>query len=189
MSALSLIEILATLTSLTYLLLLIKQNIWCWFFSIISGLLSIYLFYSTKLYLESILYGYFVLISCYGWWNWSKRNGSLRMREWKPIYHIFTVFIGFALACGLGYFFSTKTDASKPYLDAGTTVFSIIANILEARKMLSGWIYWIIINGVSVGLYLSKSLHIYAGLMIVYFIMSIVGYREWKKDLAGSTQS
>lgn len=182
MSLLLAIEILATLTSLGYLLLLIKQNIWCWPLSIVSGLLSIYLFLESKLYSESILYGYFVLISIYGWWNWSRPKNPLKITTWKPLYHLVTVLIGIALSLGLGYTFITYTDADKPYFDATTTMFSFIASILEARKILSAWIYWIIINGVTVGLYFSKSLDIYAGLMVIYFVMSIVGYREWRKD-------
>ena len=91
--------------------------------------------------------------------------------------------MGILLSLGLGYTFTSYTDADKPYLDATTTIFSFIASILEARKILSAWIYWIVINGVTVGLYFSKSLDIYAAVMVIYFVMSVVGYREWKNDL------
>ena len=96
--------------------------------------------------------------------------------------------IGLLLSFGLGYVFDTYTDAEKPYLDASTTTFSLFASVLEARKILSGWAYWIVINGVTVGLYFSKSLDIYAGLMVIYFVMSIVGYFQWRKDYL-NTQS
>jgi len=182
MQLLLIIEILATVTSLGYLILLIRQNIWCWPLSIISGLLSIYLFIQSKLYSESILYGYFILISIYGWWNWSRPKKQLKVSTWLPKYHLLTILTGIVFSLGLGYFFETNTDADKPYLDATTTIFSFIASILEAKKILSGWIYWIIINGVTVGLYFSKSLDIYAALMVIYFIMSIVGYQTWRKD-------
>lgn len=176
------IEIVATVTSLGYLLLLIRQNIWCWPLAIISGGLSIYLFFESKLYSESLLYGYYILIAIYGWWNWSRPKEALKVSTWKPKYHLITIPIGLVIALGLGQIFVMYTDADKPYLDATTTIFSLIASILEARKILSGWIYWIIINGVTVGLYFSKSLDIYAGLMVIYFMLSIVGYRQWKKD-------
>ena len=176
------IEILATLTSLGYLLLLIKQNRWCWPLAIVSSLLSIYLFLESKLYSESILYGYYVLIAVYGWWNWSRPSSTLRVSTWELKYHVIAIASCFALAFGLGFLFKTNTDADKSFLDATTTVFSFFASILEAKKILSGWIYWIIINGVTVGLYFSKSLDIYAGLMVIYFVMSIVGYWEWRKE-------
>lgn len=183
MSLLLAIEILATATSLGYLFLLIRQNIWCWPLSIISGLLSIYLFLESRLYSESILYGYFILISLYGWWNWSRPQRPLKISTWPYKNHLITVFVGILLSLGLGYTFTSYTDADKPYLDATTTIFSFIASILEARKILSAWIYWIVINGVTVGLYFSKSLDIYAAVMVIYFVMSVVGYREWKNDL------
>ena len=176
------IEILATITSLGYLVLLIRQNSWCWPLAIISAVLSIFLFVQSKLYSESILYGYYILISAYGWWNWSRPKKPLKVTTWQPRYHLITLLVGSALAMGLGHFFETNTDADKPYLDATTTIFSFIASILEARKILSGWIYWIVINGVTVGLYFSKSLDLYAGLMVLYFVLSIVGYRTWSKE-------
>jgi len=182
MNVLTLVEIIATTTSLGYLLLLIRQNIWCWPLAIISGLFSSYLFIESKLYAESILYGYYVLIAMYGWWNWARPKRPLHISTWKPQYHVFTVLIGTLLSLGLGYFFSSYTDADKPYLDATTTLFSIIASILEAKKIVSGWIYWIIINGVTALLYSSKSLDMYAGLMVIYFVMSIVGYSTWRKS-------
>ena len=182
MSLFLFIEILATATSLTYLILLIRQNIWCWPFAIISGFLSIYLFVESKLYSESILYGYYIVISVYGWWNWSRPRAPESVVTWKGKFHLVTIPIGLLLSFGLGYVFDTYTDAEKPYLDASTTIFSLIASILEARKILSGWAYWIVINGVTVGLYFSKSLDIYAGLMVIYFVMSIFGYIEWRKD-------
>ena len=177
------IEIIATATSLGYLFLLIRQNKWCWPLAIVSGLLSIYLFVQSKLYSESILYGYYVLIACYGWWNWSRPNKELKITTWQPKFHFIAILIGTAFSFGLGYLFESTTDADKPYLDSTTTIFSFIASIMEAKKVLSGWIYWIIINGVTVGLYFSKLLDIYAAVMVVYFIMSIVGYREWRRDL------
>lgn len=181
MNFLSFIEIIATLTSLGYLILLIRQIKWCWPMSIVSALLSIYLFFESKLYAESVLYGYFIIISIYGWWNWSKPRVSNGISTWKLGYHVITVIVGALLSFGVGHLFITYTDADKPYFDAATSVFSIIASILEARKILSGWIYWIIINGLTAGLYFSKSLNIYGALMVVYFVMSVVGYIAWQR--------
>lgn len=188
MDSLLLIEILATVTSLSYLMLLIRQNIWCWPFAIVSGALSIYLFATSRLYSESILYGYYILIALYGWWNWSRPKAPKSVSLWKTQYHAIAIPVGLLISFGLGYMFDTYTDADKPYLDASTTTFSLFASVLEARKILSGWAYWIVINGVTVGLYFSKSLDIYAGLMVIYFFMSIVGYIKWRKDYL-NTQS
>jgi nicotinamide mononucleotide transporter len=88
------------------------------------------------------------------------------------------------LALILAWFFDTYTDADKPYLDAFTTIFSFLATYLEAKKVLSAWVYWIVINGLTITLYYSKGLDYYSGLTVVYFVMSFVGYMRWKKELA-----
>lgn len=84
----------------------------------------------------------------------------------------------------MAWFFDTYTNADKPYLDAFTTIFSFLATYLEARKVVSAWLYWIVLNGVTALLYFSKGLDIYAGLSVVYFIMSFVGYVRWKRSMA-----
>ena len=62
-----------------------------------------------------------------------------------------------------------------------TTIFSFIASYLEAHKILGGWLYWIVINAVSVILYFERGLQIYAALMVVYFGLSVVAYFSWRK--------
>jgi len=64
-------------------------------------------------------------------------------------------------------------------VDSQTTVFGIAATFLEARKKLYAWIYWIVLNGVSIILYASRDLFIYSGLMVVFFALSVYGFRSW----------
>ncbi len=174
------LEILAVLLGLAYLILMIQQNIGCWLFGILSSLISIYLFIGAKLYSEAILYSYYVLIGFYGWYVWSKPRGqNLPVQTWDGLRHFLTLCLGLAGSWGLGYFFDQYSDADYPYADAGSTVFSFIASYMEAHKVLSGWIFWILINAFSVGLYSMKSLYIYAGLMVIYTLMSFMGYASW----------
>ena len=159
------------------------------FFGIIGSLLSIYLFYHSRLYSEAILYSYYVFMGFYGYHLWGRKSHDsssllLVVNELKWFYHLIFVFVCSVLAVAMAWFFDTYSDADKPYLDAFTTVFSFLATYLEAIKVLSAWIYWIVLNGLTIGLYFSKGLDIYAGLSLVYFIMSFVGYFSWKKSLA-----
>ena len=177
------IEILAVLAGLLYVILLIKQRIGCWLAAIIGSCLSIYLFIDNKLYSEAILYGYYVGISIYGWILWSKPKKKLPIRRWTFFQHGFWFCIGIISSFSLGYFFAFFTDAELPYLDAFTTVFSFIANYMEVHKVISAWIVWIVINLVTIGMYSVKSLDYYALLMAVYAILSVIGYIQWKKEL------
>ena len=93
-----------------------------------------------------------------------------------------------AVSIGLGAFFSSQTDAQKPYADAFSTIFSFFATYLEAKKVLSAWIYWFGLNAFSVWLYFARHLEVYSGLMVVYTVLSVIGYLQWRKSyLAAKT--
>ena len=58
---------------------------------------------------------------------------------------------------------------------------SIVTTIMVARKILENWLYWIAIDAVSIYLYLSQDLYQTAILFVLYMILSIMGYYEWRK--------
>jgi nicotinamide mononucleotide transporter len=126
----------------------------------------------------------------YGYYIWSEKSigisnesSSLTVSEKGIFFHVFCIIITSVLALVLAWFFNSYTDADWPYLDAFTTMFSFLATYLEAKKVLSGWVYWIVINGLTIGLYYNKDLDYYSGLTLIYFIMSFVGYFKWKKEM------
>lgn len=160
-----------------------RENIWCWAFGIVSSALSVYLFFASKLYSESILYSFYVLVGFYGWFTWKRGGQQLPVQEWKRWKLMVAGSIGATGSALLAWFFSTYTDANNPYLDATTTSFSFVASFLEAHKVLSTWWFWIAINGLSIWLYFLRDLQVYSALMIVYFFLSITGYLQWKKRL------
>jgi nicotinamide mononucleotide transporter len=178
------LEILGTSLGLVFLILIIKEQKAGWLFGIAGSLVSIFLFYRIKLYSESILYIYYVLIGIYGYYIWNKKdNSQLKVTNWNTVNHLLILAIGVVFALLLGFVFDNYTDANNAYLDAFTTTFSFIASYMEAKKILSAWLFWIVINGVTIGLYLSKDLDIYSLLTLIYFVSSFVGYFSWKKKL------
>lgn len=180
------IELFAVFTGLIFLLLLIREHILCWPFGIVSSVAFAVLMYRSQLYSESILYGIYVVLGFYGWYSWrSKDDQAVPIQRVQASRVFLSVAIGLAMAFLLGYYFKNNTDAQRPYADAGSTVFSIIATFMEAHKWLVAWLFWIVINGFSIWLYYDRSLNLASILMIIYFVMSIVGYIEWKKRLSG----
>lgn len=179
----NLIEKISVGLQLIYLFLLIKENIWCWIFGIVGSLLGVLVFLNVNLYSESILYGIYGLIGIYGWYTWSNdgKEKDFIISRWSIKNIVISIFIGIGLASLLGYFFYKNTDANNPFVDSHTTVFSLIASYMQAHKILSNWIFWIIINGVSVGLYWVRGLDFYGWLMVIYFISSFIGLYEWNR--------
>lgn len=179
------LEIIAVVLNLIYLILLMKEKIACWVFGILGSLVSISLFYSTALYSEAILYVYYVIIGIYGYRLWSGAGEKkLPVRRISLKQNIYIIISGALVALGVGYIFSEHTDAASPYLDALTTVFSFVASFLEAQKIISSWIFWIVINSATVFLFLGQGLFFYLLLTIIYIILSVVGYREWRLKLS-----
>lgn len=178
-------EIASVIAGVIYVVLAARENIWCWLFGIIGSLLSIYLFFIYKLYAESILYFYYVLAGVYGWWAWTHdrdatRGNQMSITTWKTRQHVLTIVAGVILSLLLAFFLRRYTDAQMPLVDAHTTMFSFLATYLVTRKVLSNWVYWIFIDAVSVGLYASRELYLYALLMVAYTLIAVWGYVEWR---------
>ena len=177
------IEVMATGASLLYIVLLIRERVSCWPFGITGSLLSIYLFIDTRLYSEAILYAFYVGMGNWGWARWSARASAGS----HPVIRLSTmgtaVLIAASLAFGLtlGHLLATFTDAERPLIDAMTTSFSFAATFLEVRKTLDAWVYWMVINAVTIWLYQDRALDIYAALLGIYAVLSVVGFVRWRQ--------
>jgi nicotinamide mononucleotide transporter len=174
----------AVAAGIAYVILAAREHIWCWFFGVVGSVLSIYLFYISKLYAESFLYVYYVLAGIYGWYSWRYDRGArqpLRIAVWPLWRHLIAIALGVALSLMLGFALARYTDAKMPLIDAHTTIFSFMATYMVARKILENWLYWIAIDAVSVGLYWSRELYLYALLMTAYTVIAVWGWREWRR--------
>lgn len=195
------LEIGAVVFNILFLIYLVREKRVCWIYGIIASLLSVVLFTSMEnpLYSESLLYIFYALFGVYGWLNWSKKkigdrgkdigfgdegfadHGEIPIKEWGVRDHVMAFLVGVTGMGFLGYFFSTRTDADVPYADAFSTSFSFVATFMEAHKVLSGWLYWIVLNGFTIWLYAYKEAYVYSGLMVVFTVISVLGYVGWRK--------
>ncbi len=183
------IEVLGALTGLVYLYFSIRQIIWLWLLGIISSLLYIYVFFHAKFYADMSLQVYYFFISIYGWYHWlhpgNKTGGNdelpvtgIRWRIWMIL-----LLITLILTAVSGYGLKNYTDSPMPYLDAFTTSASIVATWMLARKIVENWLFWIVIDAVSMGMYIYKGLYPTVILFLVYTFMAFIGYRQWKQDM------
>lgn len=119
----------------------------------------------------------------YGYYHWNKKEQSLQISEWSIGKHLFILVIGTILTFLMGFYFATYTNAKMPIVDSFTTVFSLFATYLIAKKILGNWLYWIVIDAVSVYLYFSRDLHLTSLLFMAYTIIAIFGYFSWMKKM------
>ncbi len=182
------IEIFGVVTGILYVILEVKQNRFLWPLGIITSAAYIYIFFTGKFYADMGLQVYYVLISIYGWYYWS-RGGAKETKGAIPVVRInrqqlILLFLTFAFSWVLIYFVLDRyTDSSVPLGDSFTTALAIVATWMLTRKIIEQWFLWIIANVVSIALYIYKGLYPTAILYAVYAGMAVYGYLEWKRSM------
>ena len=178
----TIIETIAVVLSVLYVILATKQNIWCWAAAGISVALYIYICFSAQLYPETGLQIFYLLMAFYGYFQWNKNDGKLEIDQWTIGKHLLFILTGAIITFLMGFYFATFTSSEMPIIDSFTTVFSIIATYMITKKVLSNWLYWIVIDAVSIYLYFSRDLHLTSLLFIAYTIIAVFGYFSWLKQ-------
>ena len=186
LAALSPWETAAVALAIVYLILVIRQNIWCWAAAIASTTIYIFLMYSASLYMESALQFFYIAIAIYGWRQWRAgglEHDTLAVSTWPPKRHLAAIALILVLAAISGTLLMRFTGAALPYLDSFTTWGAIVTTWMVARKILENWIYWFVIDSVSVYLYISRELYLTSGLFLLYLVLIVIGYRAWRRSM------
>lgn len=185
-SQVSLIEFLAVSFSIIYAILAANGNIWCWLAAIISVSLYVYICYNAKLYAETILQVFYLLMAFWGYFSWKSMNTKNTIQEITLSSHILFICFGVVFTFISGYLFSIYSDAKMPLVDSFTTIFSLIATYMVVKRILSTWLYFIVIDIVSIYLYYSRDLYFSSILFIIYSIIAVIGYYNWTKILVNN---
>jgi len=185
LQALSSLELLAVVLAVAYLLLVIRQNIWCWICAGVSSAIYVWLFIGANLYMESLLYVFYVAMAVYGWSTWKRQSvaePALSVSVWPLRIHATAILTIVVLASGCGYLLSRFSDAAFPYFDSLTTFAAIWATFLVARKVLENWWYWLAIDAASMLIYWARGLELTALLFVIYIILIPVGLIQWLRS-------
>lgn len=180
-------ELVAVALGLACVWLTVRQHIGCWPTGLAMVLLYIVIFYQAKLYSDMLLQVAYVFLQIYGWYAWLRggprqsRLAVSRLPRWQIGPWMATCLVCTAL---LGTLMDRCTDASFPYVDAFAAVASLIAQWLMGRKRLESWLIWIVVDVVSIGLYVAKDLYLTAGLYTIFLVLATLGLLAWKKTLS-----
>nr|WP_321485849.1 nicotinamide riboside transporter PnuC [uncultured Draconibacterium sp.] len=181
------IEILGAILGLAYIFFSIKQHILTWPTGLLTSALYVVVFFNARLYADMGLQVYYVIISIYGWYFWlsgKKQNEKkVGVRSTRKILWLKLAVVSIALYALLLFILSNYTNSDVPHMDSVTTALSIVATWMLARKYIEHWLLWIFIDGFSAGLYIYKGLWATVILFVVYTVMALLGYIEWRKDL------
>jgi nicotinamide mononucleotide transporter len=182
LQAMSAWEAAAVVLGVIYLLLAVRESLWCWYAAFASTGIFLVLFWDVGLLMESALQVYYLVMAVYGWWHWQAGKGDqggLAISRWGARQHLVALIAVLLASAVSGALLQQHSNAALPYLDSFTTWGSILTTWMVARKVLENWLYWLVIDSISIYLYLDRALYLTAGLFAVYLVIVIFGYRKW----------
>lgn len=195
----NLLEYFGVITGFLYLLLEIRQHKAMWVVGFLTSLVYVFVFFFAKIYADMGLNIYYVAISIYGFKKWTrtknttiKENTSANPILYRHItWPLFTGITSSILAIYalLYYVLRSFTDSPIPAGDAFTTSVGIVATWMLARRIIEHWVFWVIVNLVSVYLYYLRGLYPTMFLYICYAILAVAGYFTWKKKGINSNEN
>ncbi len=179
----SLLEWGAVLFNILYVILAARRHVACWPVGMIGVFLAFFVYTSARLYSDATLQVVYLILSIYGWRQWSKSvdSGHMPIKRMSVALHGQILGIGLLWGLSMGWFWSLF-QAALPFIDGLTTSFSLLTTWLVARRYLENWLYWIVIDIVCIGVYIDRQIDAFVYLFIIYTLLAIWGWWRWRND-------
>lgn len=178
------LEIVAVLFILVNVVLAVMENIWTWPTGIVGVLLYLVINWRAHLYANALLQIVYFVLSIHGWYEWlhgGQNHGERRIVLASARVWIATIGAGLVLTLPMWFVLVRSGSSSSPVMDAGTTAFSLVGQVLLNLKYVENWIIWVLVDVVTVAMYIQQDLYpsalLYAGLT-VFCIFGWVGWRR-----------
>ncbi|WP_304200395.1 nicotinamide riboside transporter PnuC [Flavobacterium alvei] len=185
------LEIVAVIFGLLSVWYAKKDNILVFPTGLVSTSIYVYLLWKWVLWGDMMINGYYFIMSIYGWYHWTRKKGdvvefpisviSRTEKRMSLIIFIFTV--TFVV---LVYHYFDKFTTWYAYVDTFLTGIFLVGMWLMAKRKIENWLYWIIGDIISIPLYFSKGFTFTSFQYLIFTIVAIYGYLEWKKSLNNS---
>ena len=159
-----------------------RNSIHTWWTGAIACALFALLYARTQLYASVALQLFLIATCAVGWWRW-RRHELQPVRELgrgKPVYLWAAAATGGLAALAYGTMLSRTTDAHAPFADSLVLMFSVIAQLLQMRRRVESWWFWIAVNLVAVPLYFSRGLYPTSLLYVGLLANAILALRHWQ---------
>lgn len=184
LSALMSFEALAVVLAIAYLLLAARESLWCWYCAFVSSALYVVIFWDVSLLMDSVLNVFYVVMAVVGWQQWrsggSEQKGvQISSMHWQQ--HVLLLVVMVLVSWLSGWLMAKYTTEAWPLLDSFTTWASVITTIMVVRKVLENWLYWLLIDSISLYLYVDRELYLTAALFAAYLVIVVFGYMQWRR--------
>ena len=188
------LEIIAVILGIASVWYAKKDDILVFPTGIISTLIYVYLLWKWTLWGDMMINGYYFIMSIYGWYHWTRKKGDtvefpisvISVNEKRISLFIFIFTVAFVVAV---YHYFNKFNTWYAYVDTFVTGIFFIGMWLMAKRKIENWVFWIIGDVISIPLYFAKGLTFTSFQYVVFTIVAVYGYLEWKKTLNSSQQA
>ncbi len=159
---------------------------------LVSTFIYAYLLWKWTLLGDMMINGYYFIMSIYGWYHWTRKKGDtvefpiskISSHEKRIAIIIFILTIVFVVSV---YHYFDKFTIWYAYVDTFITGIFFVGMWLMAKRKIENWIFWIIGDLISIPLYFAKGFTFTSFQYLIFTIVAIYGYLEWKKTLDSST--
>jgi len=184
-AALGAVNVLALATGVGYAVLAARRNRLCWIVGAVSSVASVVLAATSKLPLLAGLYVFYVGMSVYGWASWKRgtNDDELLVGVWPLAWHLGAALVLIALSLVTAHWLRPGDSSAWPLLESVTTWFSLLATWLAARARLENWLYWVVINALSVFIFFAQKVWGMALLSVLLAVIAVGGFLDWRRRL------
>lgn len=179
-------EIVGAVFSLLSVWYSTRQNVLVWPTGMVGVAAYAVVFFEARLYADMLLQLFYFAVSVRGWYLWlhgGDHHDRLPVTRLTQRQILLLLPLTTAGILVLGFAFATWTNADLPWLDATASGLSVVGQLLLMRKKLQTWHVWILVNVLSVGIYLYKALYLTTGLYFVFLLLAIIGLVQWQRAL------
>jgi len=169
-----------------------KENIWVYPTGLIATIITTYLLYTAGYLGDMMINGYFTIMSIYGWYQWTKKTNEkkslsiTRTNNDEKVIGIALFFVTIFVVFGIYNLFDYEIKKDN-YIDIFASGIFFTAMWFMALKKIENWTLWILGDIIVVPLYAYRGLGMLSLQYIIFTILAISAYLEWKKTLNNSS--
>ena len=181
------LQIVGVALGLLYLWLEYKANIWLWVIGLIMPVVHGTLYFRSGLYADFSMQLYYIAAGVYGLIVWSRgakkkdQKSELAISATPLAVWVAIAGVYMLLHAAIYLFLVSFTDSTVPFWDSLTTALCIVAYWMLSRKYVEQWLVWLVVDVITVGLYLYKDIPLTAGLYALYSVLAVAGYLRWRR--------
>jgi len=196
------LQIAAMIVGFIYVYFEIKKSRKMWYFWLLSAILNIFVYYQSRYFSMMLIQFYYIGSSIYGIVQWNKvlkdsleqhgpddrKHGDMKigvklMEKRKGLISAGIAVVVFLILAPIFNRFVGEDVIfqGQPYFDTAVAVLSMLATYWLSQSYMEQWYIWIVVNVVSIPIYIAGGLYWMTLLYVAYLVMSFIGLYQWKK--------